>query len=277
MNNAYIPISEFKLALSMILILITGTISALLQLGLLKSLVWGTVRAFVQLSIIGSVLMYVFKIDNLAVILVIILLMCWVASREAIRRTPEAPFNTSVVSFLALTASTFIVGLIVVVIIISPEPWYSARISVPIFGMILGNSMNGIALSLDRMLSEVKAHIEEIEQLVCFGATPWEAIVPYVRKAVMAGMTPTINGLMVVGLVSLPGMMTGQILAGMDPTEAVRYQFVVMAMVAAAVGIGCLIIVLLSYRRLFNQDQALVQPAYYSQRPRHNAGKNKLK
>jgi putative ABC transport system permease protein len=171
----------------------------------------------------------------------------------------KAPYHTALISFAALSASTLIVGLIVVGLIISPQPWYSAQVMIPIFGMILGNSMNAIALSMDRMYAEVHAHINEVEQLLCLGATPWEAARDYLRRAVEAGMMPTINSLMVVGLVSLPGMMTGQILAGMNPREAVRYQFVVMIMIAAAVAIGCLCMVALSFRRMFTSDMSLAE------------------
>lgn len=259
MTNGYIPISNFQLALSVSLVLITGIISALLQLGLLKSLVWGTVRAFIQLSLIGYILTYVFKWNTLLVIIPLILLMCWVASREATKRIKNAPADPGAVTFLSLLASTFIVGLIVVVVIISPEPWYSARIMIPIFGMLLGNSMNAIALSLDRMYSDVAAHAEEVEQMLCFGATPWEAVAVHIKNALAAGMTPTINSLMVVGIVSLPGMMTGQILAGMDPQSAVRYQFVVQIMVAASVAIGCLLMIGLCYKKMFNEDRAMAE------------------
>ncbi|MGE5415872.1 MAG: ABC transporter permease [Acidobacteriota bacterium] len=259
MNNGYIPISNLQLILSISLVLITGVISALLQLGLLKSLAWGTVRAFVQLSLIGYILTYVFKWNTLLVIIPLILLMCWIASREATGRIKNTPANPGFTTFLSLTASTFIVGLIVVVVIISPEPWYSARVMIPIFGMLLGNSMNAIALSLDRMYSDIAAHAEEVEQMLCLGATPWEAVVKHVKTALSAGMTPTLNSLAVVGIVSLPGMMTGQILAGMDPQSAIRYQFVVMIMIAAAVAIGCLMMVGLSYKKMFTPDQALVE------------------
>jgi putative ABC transport system permease protein len=178
---------------------------------------WGTVRAFVQLTVIGYALTYIFKINNFYLVVLIIFLMSLVASREASRRVKKAPYHTALISFAALSASTLIVGLIVVGLIISPQPWYSAQVMIPIFGMILGNSMNAIALSMDRMYAEVHAHINEVEQLLCLGATPWEAARDYLRRAVEAGMMPTINSLMVVGLVSLPGMMTGQILAGMNP------------------------------------------------------------
>ncbi len=257
-NSGYVVISNSQLLLSVALVLITGIVSAALKLGLLKSLLWGTIRAFVQLTLIGYVLTFVFALNNLLVIIILILLMSLIASREASKRIKKAPESPSFIAFIALTSSTFLVGLIVVGLIIGPQPWYSASVMIPIFGMILGNSMNGIALSLDRMYSEVNSHIDEVEQLLAFGATPWEAVQEHVRSAMKAGMTPTLNSLMVVGLVSLPGMMTGQILAGMAPQTAVRYQFVVMVMIASAVAIGCLILIGLSYKKMFTNDMALV-------------------
>jgi putative ABC transport system permease protein len=257
-NYTYIPISNLQLVFSVSLVLITGLISALLKLGLLKSLIWGTIRAFVQLTLIGYVLTYIFALNNLIIIATVILFMCFVASREATRRVKNFPHQSGILSFLSLSASTFVVGVIVVVVIISPQPWYSPQVVIPIFGMLLGNSMNAIALALDRMYSEVHSHIDEVEQLLCFGATPWESVLDYIKNAVAAGMTPTINSLMVVGLVSLPGMMTGQILAGMNPQSAVRYQFIVMVMIAASVAIGCLLIVGLSYKKMFNEEMALI-------------------
>lgn len=257
--DGYIPISTTQLLLTVILVFFTGMISALLKLGLLKPLLWGTVRAFVQLTLIGYVLNYVFQWNTLWLIIPLLLLMSYIASREATRRITRIPYNPNVSTFLSLTASTFVVGIIVVVLIIGPEPWYSAQVMIPIFGMLFGNSMNAVALCLDRMYSEIHGHIDEVEQRLSLGAAPWEAVIPYIRKAVKAGMTPTINALMVVGLVSLPGMMTGQILAGMNPQSAVRYQFVVLVMMASCVAIGCFMIVVLSYRKMFNPDGSLAE------------------
>ncbi len=257
MENATIPISNFQLAFAVLLVLITGGISSFLKLGLLKPLIWGTIRTFVQLTLVGYALTYIFDFNNLWLIIIIVTLMCYIASKTAAKRTPNVHDYPSLLSFIALLASTYLIGLIVTVLIISPDPWYSARIVIPIFGMILGNSMNGIAISLDRLYNEARSRSAEIETMLTFGATPWEAIRTNVREAVRAGMTPTINSLMVVGLVSLPGMMTGQILSGANPQEAVRYQIVVMLMIAAAVAIGCLILIGLSYKKLFNHDGAL--------------------
>jgi len=148
--------------------------------------------------------------------------------------------------------------LMVVTLIIRAEPWYSPRIVIPIFGMILGNSMNAVAISLERLYASARDKINELEVLIACGATPWEAVRGCVCDAVRAGMTPTINSMMVIGLVSLPGMMTGQILGGADPREAVRYQIVIMYVIAAAVTMGSFILVGLTYKRLFDKEGALL-------------------
>jgi len=257
MNYGVVPITDFQLALSVILVVIAGAISSALKLGLLKSLVWGTVRTFIQLTFIGYVLKYVFTLNNIWLIFGMIVLMCFIAARASVRRTPNVPRYPVTMAFWSLFTSTMLVGMVVVRLIIDPTPWFTARIVIPMFGMILGNSMNGIALSLDRLYSEAYARTGEIETLLAFGATPWEAVRGCVKEAMRAGMTPTINSLMVVGLVSLPGMMTGQILGGADPSEAVRYQIVVMLMITCAVAIGCLMLVGFSYKRLFTPEGAL--------------------
>ena len=257
MNNSIIPISNLQLAFSVFLVLIAGGVAALLRLGLLRSLAWGVLRTFVQLVLVGYVLAYIFAVDNLWLVLGVVTFMCLVAAQTAVRRTPTVGGGHYLLSFTAVAASTYLVGSLVTGLIIAPRPFYEARIVIPVFGMILGNTMNGIALSLDRLYSEARSRAGEIEALLTFGATPWEAAREVVREAIRAGMTPTINSLMVVGLVSLPGMMTGQILAGTDPRQAVRYQIVVMLMIAAAAAMGCLILVGLSYKKLFSPDGAL--------------------
>lgn len=258
MEATLIPISNLQLAFAVLLVLITGSISAALKLGLLKPLLWGTTRTVIQLTLVGYALTFIFAINNFWLILVLVTIMCYIATHTAVKSAPNVQKYPTLLAFVSLITSTFLTGFIVVGLIIAPTPWYSAQIVIPIFGMILGNSMNGVALSLDRLYSEVQARSSEIELMLTFGATPWEAIQNCVREAIRAGMTPTINSLMVVGLVSLPGMMTGQILAGADPQQAVRYQIIVALMIASAVAVGCLLLIGLSYKKLFNKDGALL-------------------
>lgn len=251
-------ISNLQLGLSVGLVLLAGLVSAALRLGLLRSLLWGTLRTFLQLSLIGYALSHIFAIDHPLLIAALIAVMVLVAARTAVGRLKSVPFKPYGIAALSLGAGTYLVGTIVCWLLIGAERWWTARITIPIAGMILGNTLNGVSLSLERFVSEVRQAAPEVEQLLCLGYTPWESVRRQLRSAVRAGMTPTINALMIVGLVSLPGMMTGQILAGADPLSAVRYQIVVMMMISASVALGCLLLVGLSYRRCFTEDGALL-------------------
>ena len=141
--------------------------------------------------------------------------------------------------------------------ILGVEPWYSPQYAIPLLGMMLGNTLNGISLGLDRFGSDLVGQRDQVETLLALGATRWEAAGPQVRQAVRTGMIPILNAMMVVGLVSLPGMMTGQILAGIDPIEAVKYQIIIMFMIASATALGTVSVVLLSYLRLFDHRHRL--------------------
>ncbi|MEJ2717620.1 MAG: iron export ABC transporter permease subunit FetB [Deltaproteobacteria bacterium] len=257
MNYQVVPISNLHLLLTAILMIIAGGVSAVFRLGLVKSLTWGTIRCVVQLTVIGYVLGWLFKVDRPELAMLAVGIMCAVAAQIATRRTPNVSRFPRIIAFISMAASTYLIMIIVCAVIIRAKPWYTARIVIPISGMILGNAVNGIALSIDRLYGEVRSKREEVEALLSLGATRWEAVQDCVREALRSGMTPTINSLMVVGLVSIPGMMTGQILGGVNPLEAVRYQIVVMLMIAAAVATGSMLLVALSFRRLFTRDDAL--------------------
>lgn len=255
--NEIAHISNFGLLATSILLVIAGGISILLRLGILKTLIWGTIRCVVQLSLVGYILAWIFAVDRPELVLLIVTVMCIIAASTATRRTPNVSNFPKIIAFATLWISTFLVLMIVAAVIIRAEPWYTARILIPIAGMILGNAVNGIALSIDRLYAEAQLRRPEIEALISLGATPWEAIRQSVRQAIRSGMTPIMNSLMVAGVVSIPGMMTGQILGGADPLEAARYQIVVMLMITAAVALGSMLLVGLSYKRIFTKDDAL--------------------
>ena len=252
-------ISDLGLALSVSLVFITGLVSCLFRLGLLKTLLWASFRTFVQLTLLGYVLVTIFRFDYPSVVAGMLLLMAAVAAWTGARRVESAPHRPYLLSYVSLVVSTFFVSTVVCGIIIGGEKWWSTRLVIPIAGMILGNTMNGISLTMDRLFGEVRGRIDEIETRLSLGYGPWEAIRPEVQRAVRAGLTPVINSLMVVGVVSIPGMATGQVLAGNDPHQAVRYQIVVMLMIAAAVSIGCLVQVGISFRWVFTRS-GVVRP-----------------
>jgi putative ABC transport system permease protein len=123
--------------------------------------------------------------------------------------------------------------------------------------MILGNSLTGIALSLDRFLEHLATRQAEIELRLAFGASRREALAEPLRNAVRTGLIPIINAMAAAGIVSLPGMMTGQILAGSPPMQAVAYQIVVMFMIAAAASLGSMIVAIAAGRRLMTPNGIL--------------------
>jgi putative ABC transport system permease protein len=146
----------------------------------------------------------------------------------------------------------------VLALVVRAEPWWRPDYFIPIAGMVIGNSMNALAISLDRLVSDLTAGRAEVEMRLSLGATPREASEEIVRRSVRAGMIPSINSMMSVGLVFIPGMMTGQILSGMDPAQAVRYQIVVMLMLVGSTGLASIIAVLLARDRCFGPGGQLL-------------------
>jgi putative ABC transport system permease protein len=146
-------------------------------------------------------------------------------------------------------------------VVVRMDPWYNPRYLIPLFGMIVGNAMNAAALAAERLDAEMRNRRTEVEAYLALGASAERAAREPVRRALVASLIPTINGLMVVGIVSLPGMMTGQILAGASPLLAVRYQIVVMFMLASSVAITSAAVTLWSRSRFFNPDLQLIASA----------------
>jgi putative ABC transport system permease protein len=246
-----------QLAIAALLIVFSGIVSFALQLKLEKQLAIGAVRTIVQLMIVGYVLKYVFVMRDPFIIAALIAVMVGFASHAAVGRSKNSYPGIRVQSFITLIASGVLTSYVVTSAIIQVHPWYRPQYLIPLLGMILGNSLTGISIALDQLLTDLTERTADIEMELAHGATAWEAARVPLHDAVRRGMIPTINGMMVVGIVSLPGMMTGQILAGSDPVDAVKYQIVVMFMLSAATALGCMMITLLAYRRLFNKRHQL--------------------
>ena len=235
-------------------IFITGLIALALGVGVTKSLWIATARTYLQLLALGLVLRWVFGIDSPWLVIAIITAMTLVAATTIVRRAPDAPAGSLPRAFISMAFTGFIVTFAVTGLVIRVEPWYLPRYVIPIAGMVLGNSMNGIALALERTFADLDARSEQVLALTALGATPWEASRHSIRTALRAGMIPGINTLSAAGIVFIPGMMAGQVLAGADPMVAAPYQIVVMMMVATADVVGSTLAVLLTYRRRFTHD-----------------------
>jgi len=252
-----IHLTAFDLTLSGVLILIAGAISIALRLGLEKRLFIAAIRAVIQLLLVGYILRIVFRIDNPLPLLLVLIIMILVASFAAVGRSSRTIKGVVGFAFFTLVLTGLVTTFSATTLIINVEPWYQPRYVIPLLGMVLGNTLTGISLSLDRLLEELAVKRNEIEMELALGATRWEAANRPLGSAVRRGMIPMINSMMVVGLVSLPGMMTGQILAGADPLDAVKYQIIILFMITAATALGCIMTALLVYRRLFNDRHQL--------------------
>ncbi|MGP0063894.1 MAG: ABC transporter permease [Isosphaeraceae bacterium] len=251
---SYIELSYGQVALAAMLILINGAISILLKLDLERRLLIAAACTVTQLLLIGLVLEWVFRVDRWYVVLAMMSLMTLVAGVAAIQRTKVRYPGIRRRSIAATWASSWLMTAVALGLIVRVRPWYTPQYAIPLLGMILGNTLNGVSLGLDRMGGELSGKRDQVEALLALGATRWEAAHRAIQQAVKTGLIPTINAMMVVGIVSLPGMMTGQLLAGTSPVEAVKYQVVIMFLIASGTALGTVSVVLLSYRRLFNED-----------------------
>ncbi len=245
------------LAIAAGLVLCAGVVSAALRLRLEAKLALASVRTVVQLLLVGMVLGWVFRLDRAELVLGVLLLMIALAGRAAVARSSRTFPGVTLRAFGTLLLTGLLTTFAVTAAIIGVEPWYRPQYVIPLAGMVLGNSLTGISLSLDSLLESLAAQRGRVESELALGASRWEAAREPLTSAVRRGLIPIINSMMVVGLVSLPGMMTGQILEGADPIEAVKYQIVVMFMIAAATSLGCMVMGLLVYQRLFNERHQL--------------------
>jgi len=246
-----IELTYIDLALGVGLILMSITLSIVARVRLEKDLTVGAIRTFIQLIAVGYVLNLVFAIEEWYAIIPVLVLMTGIAIHTIVGRQRHKFTKIVPIITVSLVIGTGVTLFLVIVVIINVDPWYTPQYIIPIMGMILGNSMNGVALAAERLSSDIVANRQLIETRLSLGATSREAVSDIVVSAVRAAMIPTINSLMTVGIVSLPGMMTGQILAGTSPIVAVKYQIVVMYMIAASVMISSVLIVFRGYRQFF--------------------------
>jgi putative ABC transport system permease protein len=247
-------LSLWDVAIAALLIVVNGAVSVALKLDLERKLAWAAVRTVVQLLAIGYVLGWVFQFDRWFVVLPLMVLITLIAGFAGAQRGARTYAGQRADSVVSIWLSSWLVAAVGLFVVIRIRPWYEPQYAIPILGMILGNTLTGVSLGVERMTEELTARRDHVDMALALGATRWEAAQAPARQAVRAGMIPTLNQMAVVGIVSLPGMMTGQVLAGQSPLQAVRYQIVVMFLIAASSALGTVLAVLLTYRRLFSPD-----------------------
>ena len=254
-----IVLSYWDLVLAAGLVLLLALLSFRLQLGIGRQLTFAAVRTFLQLLLIGLVLKLLFENDRLLWVMLMALIMLLVAGREVVSRQKHRlrGWWSFSVGTLSMFLSTFTVTVLVLLVIIGNDPWYDPQYAIPLLGMMLGNTMNGIALGVDRLTSAAWSQHAIIEARLMLGHSWQEAVADVRRESIRTGLIPIINAMAAAGVVSLPGMMTGQILAGTPPLEAVKYQILIMFMISAGTGFGTVTAIALTAKRLFDDRHRL--------------------
>ncbi|ALG67779.1 ABC transporter permease [Beggiatoa leptomitoformis] len=257
MHTATITIGWLEIGLATFFIFVAGIISVVMALGLVQSLLFSVIRAYVQLIALGFAFTWIFKHSSMWLVLGILLCMIFMTAHIAIQRINKRPAGLYLPVTAAIFLSNVIVTFALTTIILQVEPWYDPRYVLTSAGMVLGNTMTSIAVSIERLLDDLRKRTAEVNQSLAFGGTLWEVALPSIRTALLAGLMPMINSMNAVGLVFIPGMMTGQILAGADPLHAARYQIVFILMLSAATAIGTMASVYLVYQRVFDKEWRL--------------------
>jgi len=194
----------------------------------------------------------VFRVEDLAVTAAIVLAMAAVAAREVAARPRQrlARHGNLWVSAAAVGASTLVAVLLALTTALRPLPWWDPRYAIPVAGIVLGSALSCASLALDGVLGGAASARAGIEAQLALGCSYAQAIRPLVAESIRRGMMPAVNQMAAAGVVTLPGTMTGQILAGVDPVEAVKYQILLMLLLSGAGGLAAGIAALLAARRL---------------------------
>jgi putative ABC transport system permease protein len=252
--NTGTTMSVSSLLVSSSLVLISLIFSYSQKLKLEKEIVIGVVRAVIQLIVVGYLLNYIFGLKSPLFTTFLVLFMLLNAAYNAAKRGKEIK-NGVGISFIAIALGTLIT---LTILVVSGTIKYESYQVIPISGMIISNAMVALGLCYRHMTLDFKNKREEVETKLSLGADLLPASREIIKDAIKTGMLPTIDSAKTLGIVSLPGMMTGLILAGTSPVEAIKYQIMVTFMLLATTSISSLIACYLSYTSFFNQRKQLV-------------------
>lgn len=258
MNHSFYHLSWSDVFASLVLIVLAIGLLKRWRVKLEKTLLIGTFRTFLQLSVMGYLLTFFFQQRHWSVMVGLVLMMILIASYEGYRRQKASHiphYFLIIVGSLLLTV-TVVLGTILN-FILEVKPWFYPYAMIPLAGMIIGNGLNSVTLATNRLMGELRHRERELEVYLSLGAPPRIAVQDCLREALRAALLPNINAMMMVGLVQIPGVMTGQILAGVDPLQAIRYQIMIMYMWVTTVILVDVLVLSLVYRQFFTDREQL--------------------
>ncbi|NVK17550.1 MAG: iron export ABC transporter permease subunit FetB [Methylocystaceae bacterium] len=254
-----IEIGYMELALGSLLLLIHGLVSLWYRVGTTLPLLIAAIRMVVQLSLMAYVLQFLFKAPSpfwtvLAVIVMMIFAGYEIIARQ--KRRIDGWWGYGIGTSSIFMAATLVTGFALIVQV-KPEPWYEARYAIPLLGMVLGNTMTGISIGLTTLTNSLKQERDAVETRLALGHSRFQACQNVVRHALHTGLIGIVNSMSAAGLVFIPGMMTGQLMAGADPIEAAKYQALIMFMIAGGTALGTTFAVFLGVYRLTDDRHRL--------------------
>ncbi len=254
-----ISLTPLDLALAGLLVAADAGVSIAFRLNLHRQLLWAATRMVIQLIAVGFILRFIFGLNHPAATLGIVLAMSAIAAREVAAR-PARGFKGwagLAISGATVALATLVTAILALTTAIRPHPWYDPRYAISLVGIILGSVLNAGSLTLDGIVGGVWRERTAIEAQLALGVDFRAATRPLQREAIRRGLLPIVNQMSAAGLITLPGIMTGQIIAGMDPVEAVKYQILLMFLLAGASGVAALTIADLALRRLTDGRERL--------------------
>ncbi|ANZ57437.1 iron export ABC transporter permease subunit FetB [Fructilactobacillus lindneri] len=248
-------VSNSALALTGVFVLFALWIGYREQLGIGKDLIVATIRCVVQLFIVGYVLKYVFKVDNWLLTIALILIIIFNGAYNAKGRS-DGLRNSFSISLTAISTSTIV---ILLVLVLDGAVKFIPSQIIPLTGMIVSNSIVAMGLCFRTMNSMFKDRRSQVMEMLALGASPLVASKNIIRDSIKTGLQPTIDTAKTVGLVALPGMMSGMIFAGADPVLAIKYQIMITFMLLGITSISSIIGCYMGYKSFFNQYDQLIK------------------
>lgn len=243
-------LSLMDLGIAALLVVLGAGLSLALTLGVGRALLVAGARVVVQLLLVGLVLHTVFALQSPWLVALVVLAMLCAASYEIHSRQQRrftGAWGYGIGATTTVLATVFVTG--VALATLQPQPWFSPQVAIPLAGIVLGSVMNGVSISLNAFNTGIVRERAAIEARLALGATRQDALKPMQRSALMGGLIPVINQMSAAGIITLPGMMTGQLIAGMPPLEAAKYQILVLFLLAGASTLGAIGATLLAVRR----------------------------
>ncbi|MDB5956521.1 iron export ABC transporter permease subunit FetB [Ramlibacter sp.] len=240
------------------LLVVNGILSLRFDMRVARPLLIAGLRAAVQLLLVGFLLKSVFALNSPVLVAGVLLVMLASAGWEAFsrQRSRFAGAWGYGIGIAAMAAGTFPVTALAIVAL-QPRPWFAAQFTIPMFGIVLGSAMSGVSISLNAFNTALVRERAAIEAQLTLGATRHQALAMVQRDALGGGLIPVLNQMSAAGIITLPGMMTGQVLSGIPPLEAAKYQVFVLFLLAGATGLGTLATVLAATYRATDERHRL--------------------